>query len=679
MHDFRRTAQLFFVLAIFFATALLANGCGDIADTGGGPPTTRASNTANFGNVYNAKDTWLVQVYLCGSDLETNSAAATSDLQEMLEVKLPENVKVLIQTGGSNQWQNDTVSSSAIERYLYTANGLERITTLPDADMGDVNTLTDFIKFGVENYEADHQIFIFWDHGGGSVAGVCWDERTGNNLSLNDIRTAFTTVYETSTEAPPFEIIGFDACLMATYDTVNTLDGLTRYVVASEEVEPGIGWNYAGWIKTLAENTALGGAGVGKAICDSYMTSCEEYDVDDTATLSVIDMSKLPELRNAYESFGLEALRTAHQNPRAFFSQYGRGATNAENYGGNTRKTGYTNMVDIADLAKSNKEILPATSDKLISAIDSAVVYSICGDYRNRSNGLAGYHSYNGDAENLVGYMNIDSAPNTQKFLYYYLIFGQLPDEVVPLLSGDTLVTPAPTTAPAQKEDLFKISDLEDMVVQKDENNNTFVKLTAEQMEMLSSVHCILAYMDLDSGLVIHLGYDTDINADWNTGIFTDNFRGVWPMLDGHPVYIEITEENDEYNLYSIPIKLNGVECNLQVAYVYKEEKYYILGARKGLDNHGMSDRDMIKLRPGDEITTLHYAVDINNDEDDFTQVEVETFTVTENTHVADEQLGDGNYAYAFDFVTPTDDSASSNFILFTITGGEITTNVDVQ
>lgn len=46
-------------------------------------------------------DSWVIYWYLCGSDLESNAAAATTDLQEMLQVTLPENVKVVIQTGGA--------------------------------------------------------------------------------------------------------------------------------------------------------------------------------------------------------------------------------------------------------------------------------------------------------------------------------------------------------------------------------------------------------------------------------------------------------------------------------------------------------------------------------------------------------------------------------------------------
>ena len=669
--------QKFFLLTIFLTAALVTTACGDGLD-GNDEKIPREVKSATFEDAYKATDTWVVYWYLCGTDLESNGGAASADLQEMLEVKLPANVKVLIQTGGTIQWRNNAVSSDAVERYLYDESGLQRLMTVEDADMGDGKTLADFVRYGKENYSADHKIFIFWDHGGGSAAGVCWDERTGNSLSLNEIHDAFNSVYEASAENPPFELIGFDACLMATYDTINALEGITRYVTASEEVEPGIGWNYTGWLGALANNPAMGGNGLGQAICNSYFDACEEYDMEDTATLSVIDLSKLPVLRNAYESFGLEALRAARDNPRKFFANFGRGASQAENYGGNTRKTGYTNMVDLVDLARLNKEILPNTSEKLINAVEQAVVFKGTGTYRNRGGGISGFHSYSGDEGSLVKYLNLDSAPVTQKLLYYYLIYGQLPAEVIPLLDGDTLVTPAPTTPPAERQDIFQISQLDELPVKLDSGNNAFVQLTPEQMDQISSIHCQLVYMGLEDDLLIYLGSDADIKADWDAGKFTDNFRGVWPMLDGHPVYIEITEENDGYNLYSIPIKLNGVECNLQVAYVYSEEKYYILGARKGLDSNGMSDRDLIKLKAGDEITTLHYAMSISGEEDDFTQVEVDTFTIGDAPQIKDEMLGDGSYAYAFEFVSPKEEeSAFSNFVLFTITNGEISTTLN--
>lgn len=41
-----------------------------------------------------------------------------------------------------------------------------------------------------------------------------------------------------------FAFIGFDACLMATVETANMLVPHADYMFASEETEPGYGWDY---------------------------------------------------------------------------------------------------------------------------------------------------------------------------------------------------------------------------------------------------------------------------------------------------------------------------------------------------------------------------------------------------------------------------------------------------
>lgn len=63
-----------------------------------------------------------------------------------------------------------------------------------------------------------------------------------------------------------------------------------------------------------------------------------------------------------------------------------------------------------------------------------------------------------------------------------------------------------------------------------------------------------------------------DIDMDWENGVFTDNFRGVWGSIDGNLCYMEIVYEGDDYNLYSVPVKLNGEDYHLRVVYDYSAE-----------------------------------------------------------------------------------------------------------
>lgn len=628
-------------------------------------------------NAYNSSDNWVVYWYICGSDLETQYGSATADIEEMLDVNLPPNVKVVLQTGGSSEWQNDVMGNNVIGRYLYDSSGLNELELVPDADMGDKSTLQNFLQFGKDNFPADHRVFVFWNHGGGTTGGVCVDERTGNTLSLNDIQDAFSGVYGTSQGTPPFELVGFDACLMSTCDVANMLYGISRYMTASEEFVPGNGWNYSGWIRALAQNPSMDGATLGKAICDSYMIGCEEYGTEETATLSVVDLSKVPALESAYEAFGAEALSYSKNNPQSFFSDFGRNAQRAENYGGNTREQGYSNMVDIGDLAYKSQNILPRTARQLINAVDSAVVYKVHGIYRGQGTGLSGYYPYDGDVDTYSRYVDQNAASLAHKCLYYYLLTGEWPVEADKVLAGTSLESvalPVPQINPAQK--IFNVSQLDNTPVYVDNEGVSYITLSGQQMDVLSAVHCQLVYIDEKEDILLALGSDSNIIADWNSGIFKDNFYGKWPMLDGHPVYVEITTEEDDYNIYSIPIKLNGVECNLQVSYSYSDEKYHILGAWKGIDDNGMGDRHFMKLKAGDTITTIHYAMLLSSTENEYIPVEVDTFIIGSNPVFDDVETGDGLYGYFFEFVSPTGDSSFSQMVQFTIKDGEITTVV---
>ena len=658
-----------FLLSTILMAALATSGC--LEDIDVETPEHTQPPAQHFADTFKPEDTWLVYWYICGSNLESEYGSASKDIQEMLQAKLPANVKVLIQAGGSNEWKNAVIKSGATNLLLYSSDGLQELVTAEDSDMGEAETLATFLQFGKDNFQADHRVFVFWDHGGGSVFGLCHDERTDNLLTLNEVRDAFASVFDANEQNPPFEVVGFDTCLMATYEMANTLYGYSHYMVASEEVEPGNGWEYTSWLKSLGENPAMSGARLGQIICDSYYKGCEDSWTEDTVTLSVVDLMKLPNLRTAYENFGVEALRLSAQNPRKFFSQLGRNAKHSENYGGNTRENGYYDMVDIGDLAQNSKDLLPQTSATLIRAIDEAVVHKVQGPYRTKGGGISGFYPYSGNDQLYTMYTHINTAPDSQKYLYHHLLRGSIPNDAKPILASTGLQElPQPLG-----ESLFNISTLEDLKIQIDKKNNAFVQLTPEQLENISHINCNLAYIDAEEDIILYLGSDANVKIDWKKGTVTDNFDATWPMLDGHPVYIEVTAVQDDYNLYSIPIKLNGVRVNLEAAYQYSTNSYKILGAR-GTSSNGMADKNLIKLKEGDTITTLHYGMTVSGDDTDFTEVDVDTFTVSKNTNLADENIGAGEYLYCFEFVAPNNQSATSQFINFTVDeNGGITTS----
>ncbi len=609
---------------------------------------------------------WAVYWYLCGSDLESGGGFATGDIGELMEVSLPENVKVVIETGGSSEWQNDLMDAGKLQRWVYDSEGLSLVDEQPSASMGEAQTLADFLQFAKDNYPAEKTAVVFWNHGGGSVSGVSFDELYDfDSLTLDELYQAFTSVWEPSTDNPPLELVGFDTCLMATVDVAYTFSDLAHYLVASEETEPANGWYYSQWVGALAEDTSMNGEALGRAICDAYYAGCEEVGTQDNTTLSLTDLTKAGPLLEAYETFGAEALSAACTDP-AFFSQFGRVAAQSENYGGNTKEQGYTNMVDLGHMARQSVSTL-GSAQGVLDALSDCVLYKVGGQYRTEATGLSCYYSYNGDVEDFNGYAGL-GAGTAFKYFYAYELTGEL-DE-----SGMEYI------ADLNFEELPQIQNLNTMgwdgaPLNVDENGISYLTLGPEAYDILTGIGFSLYYVDEENDMMLLLGTDNDMEADWDNGVFSDNFRGVWGSIDGNLVYMELSFEGDDYNLYCVPVLLNGEEYNLQVAYDFTNEQWSILGARQGIDDNGMADKELRLLQEGDELTTIWYMASVSG-EDDFEPYTVETITVTADTAFAEMDLPDGSYSMVYEMWDAMGNYAYSDAVLFDCNGGEITTTV---
>lgn len=646
-----------FLLAAVMCLSLAACGGDEAAD----------GSTPDAAPVFHAGDgSWAVYWYLCGSDLETNGGFATTDLSEMMEVQLPENVNVVIQTGGAAVWQNDQMDPEKLQRWLYNSEGLQLIEEQDTANMGDAQTLYEFLAFANENYPADKVAVTFWNHGGGSVSGAAFDELHGlDSLDLAEMYQAFDAVWPADTEHPALELVGFDTCLMATVDVASTFRNFAKYLVASEEVEPGNGWLYSGWLGALAENTDMDGAALGTAICDTYYQGCEAVGTQDQTTLSVTDLSRLEPLLDAYESFGQEALAAAAEDP-GFFAELGRAAARSENYGGNTREQGYTNMVDLGHLARQTAWMLPS-AQRVCDALTDCVIYQVGGPYRAEATGLSCYYSYNGDVDDLNGYITVGES-TAFKHLYAYELTGELAEDSEEYLSSlDIGELPERVT--------LADMDWDGAPLDLDDEGTSFLTLGPEANDVLAGIGFSLFYVDEAGDQMLLLGTDNDLTADWENGVFYDNFRGVWGALDGHLVYMELSFEGEDYNLYSVPILLNGEAYNLQVAYDFTAEEWSILGASQGLDESGMASKELRLLAEGDVITTIWKAATFTGD-DDFEMYAAEELTVTADTAFGEAPLFDGSYSMVFEMWDAAGNYACSDAVTFDCAGGEISTTV---
>ena len=661
------TRKIHFSLFLILCLSFLLYACDDEPDEN----SIDKKNTTN--SVVSEGESWVFYWYLCGSDLESEYGCASLDLEELTSVALPENVSVVFEAGGAGSWYND-FDPEVLTRGIYNSEGMKILEELPSADMGEPEVLSDFLSYCNTNFPADHRAIIFWNHGGGSVAGAAFDEiYDSDSIKIPELIQALSAT-DTGSK---YELIGFDACLMATIDVADACDEFADYLVASEEFEPGCGWSYDAFMEKLTENTSINGAELGKIICDSYYEGCSEILQEDAATLSVVDLSKIPELVKAYDSAGAEALIMAgSSDDSSYFNEVARCAYSSENYGGNNDSEGYTNMVDIGDFINNNikEDLLPASGKRVLSALDSAVIYKVNGPLRSDSCGLSCYYSYDGSYEGFMDFSELNTSP---AFGYYfdYMLTGEPSEEMYDYalqaapkeyFEEDAISELSPITA-------VNSGELEDFEVELGEDGSATLNLGKERADNLSGIYFQLAYFDDENNMAIFLGEDNDLDSDWENGIFKDNFRGVWGSIDGCLVYMELSDESEDYQIYAVPVLLNSEEYVLSVSYNYDSQEYKILGARKEIDQNGKADKFLRHLQTGDVIEPIHYVMpDLENSEDIQT-LSVDKITVTDDTKFEETELGDGKYFLMFEMKDMRNQSYNSQIVMFDVENNEIT------
>ena len=322
-----------------------SNGSGTLNTTVA--PEAREKYTRFVGN---GNDKVTLMVYMCGTDLESRSGMATSDMQEMLNAGVGQNVNLLVYTGGCNGWKNNVISSRTNQIYQVTDKGLNCLEKdLGKRAMTDPDTLSWFIRYGAKNYPADRYQLIFWDHGGGSISGFGYDETNSRagSMTIDKIGKAL------SDGGVKFDFVGFDACLMATLETALAVEPYADYMIASEESESSEGWSYEPLVNKMVENPDIDVVTLGKTIIDGFLASNIENGSDEVATLSMTDLSKIDGIIKEFNKVAKKMYEMS--DTKENMTIFTRLAHAAENY-----SEGYGfDMIDFTDYMLNIADLIP--------------------------------------------------------------------------------------------------------------------------------------------------------------------------------------------------------------------------------------------------------------------------------------------------------------------------------
>lgn len=523
-------------------------------------------------------------IYMCGSDLETKQGLAGKNIDEILSANIGNDMNIVIETGGAQTWRSHDIDNEAIQRYEVRGGELRLLDSLPQANMGEAETLADFLIWGQKEYKSEQNMLVLWDHGGGSAKGVCFDENYSfDALSLTELKEAF----DAAKLNKKFDLITFDACLMATIEVISIMRNYADYMIASEEIIPGGGMDYKAICEAFFSESQS--EEIGKKICDAFMDKCEKTGKNIYSTLSLIDLSKAEALVEQFDACA--AYMNRMSETKNYFTRIIAAAKRCEKFGIENTFDGSSNMVDLGDFFGEawDNHIVTGNDDiylALLSAMDDAVPYIVNSGKRS-NRGISFYYPITYDKAEVEDYVTLSVSDEYENFLKNH--FCDVPD------------------IPIEFTDKGSIS----------ENGAFSISLTKESYAYLAAIDFMLMKNDSDGTRHI-LCTNNDIDKDYDNMNFKSNFRGVTLALNGHRMYCSALSNTNDFLTYETPAIVNSdreglkdiEQATLQYNFFWDENEfnnghYMMAGIHKNPDENGIPDNYIYQLESDVKLKVL--------------------------------------------------------------------------
>lgn len=530
-------------------------------------------------------------VYMNGSNLETTHEQATADISEILSAMQDkdstyhDSLTVVMLLGGTRQWHtkdsfNLAVSSDCLTCVVVTRDTIQTWQTFERSSMGNPVTLSQFLRVGQSAFPADNYGLIFWNHGSGSVGGFGYDEcyPDDRSLSLREIREGLES--SRFPDNKKYAFIGFDACLMATLETASVLSPYADYMIASQELEPGGGWNYRRVIPLLASYSSSAGTFYENMV-RSYIAT---YDKDvkqplEEVTLSVTRLDAVPALTASVGQFFSHQLASLSSSS---FPRFSKARSQSRSFGMPAFTFSGPDMTDLLDLCNRMAEFSDSSLlCDIRTRLGEAVVCSGTSGSLSHDTvcGLSLYFPcYNfSQARSLEEYYHCGFSPDYFSFVQEYIRQWQsgyasassstFPDKVLP----DALST--------------------DMILHTR-------KIYAVLLSQTPDGRWLSYGMDCD-GITLNphgqIENASDSLGQWNRK---------WIHVGGKTVAAYMVFSDSSSLNYTVPVLLNGERSDLILRYDEKNPGGVVAGARRHL-NDQTPDKGITPIRKNDRIVYL--------------------------------------------------------------------------
>lgn len=564
------------VICIAISIMLLLAGCGSdrlVVDK-------ELSRDASTG------DSWTVMIYVSASSLEDEHNRA-NDLLKNISYDLPENINVIIETGGSKAWDIDGIDHKKTQDFAVQKNGIRLIHERDAKNMGDGKTYEEFLSRTIRNYPADRYISVIWGEGGNPVSGVGHDITNGyDSLTLNEISDALSQV------GTKLDIIGFDSSTSASLEMAYAVSPYADYMVAAQDVMPITGWDYRGLFELLSVTPDAGAAQVGQKICEDIKKNAPD-EVKPFTVISVIDLGDIPSLVNSFDSLA-KSMSEASENIdklRAITAYM----NSAQYMGANSEWEGYSNLVDLDSFALSVTRAIGADINEISHAISKSVIYKATGKLQKTASGLSVYYPKTGDSKEINKYKPI--CPS--------LSYCEYIDKIMPSPTITDRIAECKTT---QSRIYYEsVADANTITAEPDLNGE--YRLDVANPDIIAEASVNLYKYDEETGKYLYLYNDNAVSYSNIANQYEYTLHNNQFELNKIPVSMYLVNDYGNKQIYSIPViykkKVSAVRVLAETE--ESETDYTVLGIWGGMDKvTGILNRNYESISVGDTITPIY-------------------------------------------------------------------------
>ncbi|MEW6043662.1 MAG: clostripain-related cysteine peptidase [Thermoproteota archaeon] len=342
----------------------------------------------------NQKKDWSFFVYIAG---ENNlSEFGVKDISELERIGSKDHTNIVVEFDSAGEY-NGTVRFQIPQINPVTGIANRAILKMfKDRDSGNPRTLYNFLQYGKDYFPAKNYCLVVWNHGSGfrdsggsgksrivfrksptymkvakrqNARGIARDDLTGNALDMIELANVLKNAGFTNEKK--LGVLAFDACLMNMLEVAYQMSPHARFLVGSEDLEPGYGADYKANARSLnRKNTSP------KQLAVDFVNNYHQYYKYKRdlwpITQSAIDLTRIDTLARRIDEFAGALLALLPDNTMKISDV----AEEVQAYAPLDDFDDYVDLGDLANLCKEylNDETVTRTANALLQTLKTVIV-----------------------------------------------------------------------------------------------------------------------------------------------------------------------------------------------------------------------------------------------------------------------------------------------------------------